>query len=204
MTNVFMNSVSVVFDVQVPSAQVELLFPPDMGWFSVTESERDRVLMGTNCQILFAQSAAHAQAFQAAHVLGLGLNIQFEPIAPGAVIAIVDVPDTEAFPVPLTLQLLTDDGRPIGVRRNGAELPVEANTQIIQPDDSMPRGPGNCVRQIFTISFGLVPLTPGRTYVWAAFIGGTQIGSAPFRVLADAELQRLQQLATANASEANQ
>ena len=46
MTNVFMNSVSVVFDVQVPSAQVELLFPPDMGWFSVTESERDRVLMG--------------------------------------------------------------------------------------------------------------------------------------------------------------
>ena len=112
--------------------------------------------------------AAQADSSGKLHMLGAGWSITGTPTAPQAVAVLVWVPwDRANQKLPLTLQLLDADGKPVdldnGPIRADAELEVGRPPGIAQ---------GSPLNASFALNLGPMPLPPGR-YEWRLEVADT-------------------------------
>ncbi|MFY1689022.1 DUF6941 family protein [Plantactinospora sp. WMMB782] len=99
------------------------------------------------------------------HMLGAGWSVTSSPTAPHAVAVLIKIPwDRANQRLPLKLQLLDSDGRPVKVPTADGEASIatEAGVEVGRPPGL---APGTMLDASFAFNVPSLPLAPGR-YEW--------------------------------------
>ncbi|GAA1754452.1 DUF6941 family protein [Luedemannella helvata] len=125
--------------------------------------------------------AAVADPSGKVHMLGAGWSITGTPTSPQAVAILLKVPwDRANIPLPLTVQLYSEDGQPVLVATtDGEKVPVKGGGRI---EVGRPAGiaPGSMLDAAWVLNVGPLPLQPGR-YEWRLTFAELDL-PAPFTV----------------------
>ena len=130
--------------------------------------------------LLLLADAAQAAGLKV-HMLGVGWSIATTPTPAYAVVAMSKLPaSTEPRLAGFTLQLLDEDGRPVGPPGNGrtevvGQIPVARPAGLLKPGAL---ADANCVFNIPPM-----PLQPGR-YTWQFEVDGGIVANTSFEVIA--------------------
>ena len=117
--------------------------------------------------------ADHAQAIDGKlYLMGGGWNIVGPAPTTMALAGVLELEWDEANqPRHLSIELLTEDGRPVTVPTPTGDRPVhiEANVEVGRPAGTRPGTPFNIP---IAINLGPLPIPPGGRYVWRFTIAG--------------------------------
>lgn len=197
LTNCFFKDFStVILGLDASDEQIQRLFPDEEKWYEAMIAATENVNTEVAGTILFASSVAPANTYPAAaHALSLGGNVQLAPVPPPSMIVLVDIPESESFPLKLRLRLTSEEGEVVTHELDGTLHPLEILMEARPPAQYAIRGPGRRVRNVLPLDIPPVPLTPGRTYTWTLHAGELTAGTASFRVVSEAELATIREVA---------
>lgn len=135
-------------------------------------------------KLILCDSAQTDAATGKLHMLGAGWTVASTPTPPSAVALMVQVPwDRTNEVLPIEVELLDGDGRPVELPGHTDGGPTESIKQEAQLEVGRPPGVahGSTLSASFALNVGPLPLLPGR-YEWRGSVAGS-VQSEFFQVL---------------------